>query len=89
MIAAERNGVAGLNVVGLRRAGLGASERAEIKRAFDLLYRSGKNATQAITAAQDEKWNAVGCEFWDFATAAKKKGLCDWLGARRGNVGEV
>ena len=89
VIAAERNGVAGLNVVGLRRAGLGTGERAEIKRAFDLLYRSGKNATQAITAAQDEKWNAVGCEFWDFATAAKKKGLCDWLGARRGNVGEV
>ena len=83
VIAAERNGVAGLNVVGLRRAGLGAEERAEIKRAFDLIYRSGKNASQAITAALAEKWNAQGSEFWDFVVAAKKRGLCDWLGGRR------
>ncbi len=88
VIAAERNGVAGLNVVGLRRAGLGAEERAEIKRAFALLYRSGKNATQAIAAARAEKWNEVGREFWDFASAAKKKGLCDWLGGRRGRTEE-
>ena len=84
VIAAERNGVAGLNVVGLRRAGLGAAERAEIKRAFGLLYRSGKNASQAIAAARTEKWNEAGRAFWDFVTAAKKKGLCDWIGGRRG-----
>ena len=83
VIAAERNGVAGLNVVGLRRAGLGTDERAEIKRAFDLLYRSGKNASQAIAAARAEKWGEAGRTFWDFAAAAKKKGLCAWLGERR------
>ncbi|MEO6787363.1 MAG: acyl-ACP--UDP-N-acetylglucosamine O-acyltransferase [Chthoniobacteraceae bacterium] len=87
VIAAERNGVAGLNVVGLRRAGLGTGERAEIKRAFDLLYRSGKNASQAIELARDEKWNEPGQAFWEFVAAAKKKGLCDWLGSRRGAVG--
>ena len=88
VIAAERNGVAGLNVVGLRRAGLGSAERAEIKCAFDLLYRSGKNASQAIVAAQAAKWGEAGCAFWDFVAAAKKKGLCDWLGGRRGAVSE-
>ncbi len=89
VIAAERNGVAGLNVIGLRRAGLDAAARAEIKRAFTLLYRSGKNATQAIAAARAEKWNDEGREFWDFAAAAKKKGLCDWRGARRGVTDEA
>ncbi len=84
VIAAERNGVAGLNVIGLRRAGLGLTERAEIKRAFALLYRSGKNATQAVAAARDEKWTEPGRLFWDFVAAAKKKGLCALLGSRRG-----
>jgi UDP-N-acetylglucosamine acyltransferase len=83
VIAAERNGVAGLNVVGLRRAGLGTGERAEIKRAFTLLYRSGKNATQALAAAREDRWNDCGRTFWDFVAAARKKGLCAWLGARR------
>jgi UDP-N-acetylglucosamine acyltransferase len=86
VIAAERNGVGGLNVVGLRRAGLDAAERAEIKRAFDLLYRSGKNASQATAAAKSEKWGEAGRAFWDFVAAAKKKGLCAWLGSRRGTV---
>ncbi len=87
VIASDLNGVAGLNVVGLRRAGLGAGERAEIKRAFSLLYRSGKNRTQAIAAAHAEKWNDEGREFWDFVAGAKKRGLCDWLGGRRGAAG--
>ena len=89
VIAAGRNGVAGLNVVGLRRAGLDSDQRAEIKRAFDLLYRSGKNATQAITASRAGKWNDAGRAFWDFVAAAKKKGLCDWLGSRRGAVDDA
>ena len=88
VIAAERNCVAGLNVVGLRRAGLGSDERAEIKRAFDLLYHSGKNATQALAAARAENWGDAGHAFWHFVAAAKKKGLCDWLGGRRGAVSE-
>jgi UDP-N-acetylglucosamine acyltransferase len=89
VIAAERNGVAGLNVVGLRRAGMDSAERAEIKRAFDLLYRSGKNATQAIAAARAGDWGDAGRAFWDFVAAAKKKGLCAWLGSRRGAAGDA
>jgi UDP-N-acetylglucosamine acyltransferase len=82
VIAAGRNGVAGLNVVGLRRAGIDPAGRAEIKRAFDLLYRSGRNAAQARAAAESAEWTATGRDFWDFVAAAKKRGLCDWIGAR-------
>ena len=32
---------AGLNVVGIRRAGFSTVERDELKRAFQVLYRSG------------------------------------------------
>lgn len=83
VIAADINGVAGLNVVGLRRAGFTAAARAEIKRAFDMLYRSGKNISQALAASHEAEWTEDGRAFWDFVAGAKKRGLCDWLGGRR------
>ena len=86
VIGARVNGVAGLNVIGLRRNGFNAEQRAEAKRAFDLLYRSGHNTKQAIEAAALENWTEVGERFWEFARTAKKKGLCDWLGSRGGAI---
>jgi len=79
VIAAERNGAAGLNIVGLRRAGLTAAQRAEVKAAFDLLYRSGLNVSQALAAAHERVWGDEGRAFWDFVGAAKKKGLVAFL----------
>ena len=75
-LGAERNLVFGLNVVGLRRSGVPAVERAEIKAAFRLLYASGRNVTQALAAAQEREWGAPAAEFFAFAAAAKKRGLC-------------
>ena len=80
-IAAERNSIAGLNVVGLRRAGFDAAQRAGIKAAFTLLYRSRMNVTQALAAAADREWSPEGRAFWDFVGAAGKRGLCDFAGA--------
>lgn len=75
VIGAEINGVAGLNVIGLRRSGFTSEQRAEIKRAFNLLYRSGKNVSQAIEAADALEWDAPGRAFWEFVKGAKKRGL--------------
>jgi UDP-N-acetylglucosamine acyltransferase len=88
--AAERNGVAGLNVVGLRRAGFSAAQRAEIKEAFALLYRRGLNTTQALAAVRELTLSAEAREFFDFVAAAKKRGICDFLATRGGvSGGEV
>jgi UDP-N-acetylglucosamine acyltransferase len=46
--AATANLVSGLNIVGLRRAGVGAEARLALKKAFHLLYLSGLNTTQAL-----------------------------------------
>jgi UDP-N-acetylglucosamine acyltransferase len=86
VIAAERNGVAGLNVVGLRRAGMTAAQRAEIKAAFDLLYREGYNVSQAVDVARDRIWSPEVDAFWDFVAAAKKRGIGDFLGARGARI---
>jgi UDP-N-acetylglucosamine acyltransferase len=78
------NGIAGLNVIGLRRAGFDAAARAEIKDAFTLLYRKGFNVSQAIAAAQQREWTEPGRTFWEFVAASKKKGLCSLIRTRAG-----
>jgi UDP-N-acetylglucosamine acyltransferase len=82
-LAAERNTVAGLNVIGLRRAGLSAGQRQEIKNAFKLLYKSGLNTTQALAASEELDWGPEAREFFDFVRAAKKRGICDLLESSR------
>ena len=76
VIAAERNYVFGLNVVGLRRAGFSAQDRDEIKAAFKLVYTSGLNAGQAIEKAAAMNFGAPAREFLDFVANAKKRGIC-------------
>jgi UDP-N-acetylglucosamine acyltransferase len=76
VIAAERNSVFGVNVVGLRRAGFSAKDREEIKVAFKLVYLSGLNTGQVIEKAGTMKFGAIGREFLDFVANAKKRGIC-------------
>jgi UDP-N-acetylglucosamine acyltransferase len=85
-IAAGINMVAGLNSIGLRRAGLSPALRLEIKNAFKLLYKSGLNTTQALLAAQDLDWGPDATEFFDFVRAAKKRGICDLLQTARSSI---
>lgn len=76
VIAAERNHVFGVNVVGLRRAGFSAKERGEIKTAFKLVYLSGLNISQALRKAAPMNLGAPAREFLDFVANAKKRGIC-------------
>src|SRR6188472_834076 len=75
-IAAERNYVFGLNIVGMRRARLSAKERSEIKEAFKVVYLSGLNTSQALEKAQTMTFGAPAREFLDFVANAKKRGIC-------------
>jgi UDP-N-acetylglucosamine acyltransferase len=76
VIAAERNCVFGLNIVGLRRAGFSAKERDEIKAAFQLVYLSKLNISQALKKATTMNFSAPAREFLDFVANAKKRGIC-------------
>jgi len=79
-LAAERNAVFGVNIIGLRRAGFSVAQRDEIKRAFKLLYFSGLNTRQALERSREMKWTQVGSEFFDFVTEAGKRGICPYRG---------
>jgi len=76
VIAAERNYVFGINVIGLRRAGFSSQDRDEIKAVFKLLYASGLNNSQAIEKAATINIGAVGREFFEFVANARKRGVC-------------
>jgi UDP-N-acetylglucosamine acyltransferase len=76
VIAAERNSVFGLNVIGLRRAGFSAQERNEIKGAFKLVYASGLNISQALEQTATMHFGNAAREFFQFVANAKKRGIC-------------
>lgn len=72
---AMRNRVAGINVVGLRRAGFTPPERMQVRRAFRLLYRSGLNVSQAMVRLREEFPDGPASEWVPFV-AGSQRGLC-------------
>lgn len=78
LLAAERNFVFGVNVIGLKRAGYDLAERQEIQRAFKLLYRSGLNTTQALERAAASEFGPLGREFFAFVANARTRGIVSY-----------
>ncbi|MBU0715164.1 MAG: acyl-ACP--UDP-N-acetylglucosamine O-acyltransferase [Verrucomicrobia bacterium] len=75
IVGISRNIIAGLNVVGLRRAGYGAPDRLAIKRAFHTLYQSGLNVSQATAKIRAESPSGAVLEFCEFVEQSKR-GIC-------------
>src|SRR6266446_6045376 len=86
VIAAERNSIFGVNVVGLKRAGFSAKDREEIKNAFKLVYLSGLNISQTLEKAARMNFSAPAREFLEFIANAKKRGICP---LKRGGTNHV
>jgi len=70
------NQIVGLNAIGLRRAGFPPEVRKGIRTLYDLLFRSGKNLSQAVKAAQGTRWDPEAAELLHFVTAESSKGIC-------------
>ena len=69
------NQLAGLNTVGLRRAGLDAAARMEIKRAYELLFRSGKPFGQALAAVAALEWGPAARRLIEAVAKPSRKGV--------------
>jgi UDP-N-acetylglucosamine acyltransferase len=87
VLAAERNQVFGLNVVGLRRAGISADDRDQIKAAFRLIYTSRMKLSQALEEGGKMNFGALAREFLDFVASAKKRGICPYKGGAEDDSG--
>lgn len=82
MIGAGVNRVAGVNVVGLRRAGFPPEDRNEIKALFKLFFHSGMSIPGALDEANKSDWGAPARTFIEFVASAGKRGIC--AGYRKG-----
>lgn len=86
-IARGHNGICGLNVVGMRRAGFSTEDRLQIKRLYHLLFRSGKKLNSALEAAGKEFSNPAAQMMIDFI-ASSKRGICADTGKISGSSAE-
>jgi len=74
-IALHQNEICGLNIIGLRRAGFTSEQRLQLKAAYRLLFRSGKNLRAAITEAQNKFPDGPARTLVDFVATARR-GVC-------------
>ncbi len=74
-IARGDNGICGLNIIGLRRAGVGAADRLELKQLYHLLFRNQGKLSSAITEARLKFTSATSRLVIDFVCDAKR-GVC-------------
>ena len=74
-MATDTNQVAGINRIGLRRAGLSHETRRAIQAAFELLYRSNLNVTQA-TEELKHKFHIPEIEHLVAFIKESKRGIC-------------
>jgi len=69
------NQLAGLNTIGLRRAGFSADERAAVKRAYKLLFQSGLTRETALAEAFALEWPEPAARFLAAIATPSKKGV--------------
>lgn len=86
-VARGDNGICGLNIVGLRRAGFTNEQRVELKRLYHLLFRSHLKFSSALAQAQQEFTGEAARLMIEFASSTKR-GLCADTGARNSEPDE-
>jgi UDP-N-acetylglucosamine acyltransferase len=82
-VAREYNGICGLNMIGLRRAGFTPAERLELKQLYHALFREGVNVRAAAIAAAERFSGGPARTLLDFVRTSKR-GVC----ADRGRTDE-
>ena len=88
MLCGGRPGVIqGLNVVGMRRAGIGADAREDIKRAYKLLYRSGLNVPHALEAIGQQCQSDEVKHLVEFVRGSER-GICAGITGEEGEEGD-
>jgi UDP-N-acetylglucosamine acyltransferase len=74
-VARGDNGICGLNTVGLRRAGVTAPQRLELKELYHALFRDGQNVRAAAMGARVKFSSGPARLMLDFI-AGSKRGVC-------------
>jgi len=81
------NVLAGLNVVGLRRAGMTKDERLELKKAYRMLFTGTERMVERIEKARPACPGPFSQQLIEFV-ATTKRGICSTRAPRRGGTAE-
>jgi UDP-N-acetylglucosamine acyltransferase len=81
-MATDTNEVSGINRIGLRRAGFSHETRRAIQAAYELLYRSDLNVSQALEELRKKFHIPEIAHLIDFIRGSKR-GICRGNGATR------
>ena len=82
-LARGDNSICGLNIIGLRRAGLTSEERLELKGLYHALFRTTAPLSQVLAAAKEKFTGAPARLMLDFV-ASSKRGVCRDFGRASG-----
>lgn len=74
-MAHGQNSLAGLNVIGLRRAGFDAEQRKEVKKAYNLLFKSDLSMTEALAESEKSQWSEKASLLIQAAKSPSRKGI--------------
>jgi UDP-N-acetylglucosamine acyltransferase len=85
-IARGHNGMCGLNIVGLRRAGMSAAHRLELRQLYHHLFRGEGPFRERLESARGLFGAEPSLQLMEFIAAAKR-GLCRDTGSRRSEAG--
>jgi UDP-N-acetylglucosamine acyltransferase len=80
-IARGPNGICGLNIIGLRRAGYTPEQRRELRRLYALLFRGRKHLSHALTEAEAQTWSQPAQRMITFIRQSKR-GVCQEVRGR-------
>ncbi len=69
------NEVSGLNMIGMRRAGISSADRIQMKKLYHLIYLQGHSIAKGLELARDQFTAPCCIEFLDFAQKSKR-GIC-------------
>ena len=66
----------GVNIIGLRRAGVSSEARLSLQRAFKIIYRSGRTPAAAVEQIRGEIESSPEIEHLCEFIASSKRGIC-------------
>lgn len=75
MVVEGRNTVRALNVIGMRRAGIGSKARDDIKRVYKAIYLSGDSVNHGLSQIDKNVLCPEAREIVDFCEAKSKRGI--------------
>lgn len=75
MMTDQSGSVVGINLIGLRRAGYGPHERAEVKEAFRVIYRMGLSLPHAMKLLAEHSSSKALAPLLEFLAQTSNRGL--------------